>query len=97
VIDLVDHLLAHRHRIPNRSVLDVLALVRFGPSTSRRYSWRELAEVFGVVSRPYVTQKLRLLERLGLLSYEPGTYDEPGYLIHRVGLPIPASTSDARQ
>ncbi len=85
LIALLDHLLANRHRIPNRLIIACLVLARFNPDPSRRYGIQELMKLLDVSSQPYLSQILVHLAEEDLISYERGGAGDPGYLFRRIG------------
>jgi hypothetical protein len=85
VTDLIDHLLAQRHRIPNQVIIDCLALARLQPSPEQRFSVAKLQAALDAGSQSSMSQRLGKVKRYGLLDYERGYRGDPGYRITRVG------------
>lgn len=83
--DLIDHLLAERHRIPNAVIIDCLVLAQLAPSPEQRVSVASLLLVMGLSCQASLSTRMGKLKRYGLLDYKAGTRAEPGYLITRVG------------
>ena len=82
---LVTYLLDNRYRIPNRAIINCLALARLNPSPHRRVTVEELIPVFQHSGRGGVSGLMQELQRCGLIDFEPGVRGTPGYLIWRVG------------
>jgi hypothetical protein len=82
---LIAHLLANRHRIPNRAIINCLALARLNPGPADRVMVQQLMLIFQHGNRGGVSAILQELKRCGLVDFEPGTSGTPGYLIFRVG------------
>lgn len=83
--ELIDHLLAERHRIQNQTIIDCLALARLAPSPEHRISATQLMEALNATSQQCLTNRLARLRRYELLDYKSGHNGAPGYLITRVG------------
>ena len=83
--DLVTHLLANRHRIPSRAIINCLALARAKPNPKYRVTAEILMELFHHSSRGGISVLMSELRRCGLIEFQPGVRGEPGYLITRVG------------
>lgn len=83
--DLIDHLLAERHRIPNQVIIDCLVLARLQPTPRQRVSVTSLMMVLDAGSQSSLSQRLGKVKRYGLLDYERGYVGDPGYRILRVG------------
>ena len=83
--DLLNHLLDGRHRLPNQTIIDCLALARLQPSPDERFTWQVLAAVLCTTQQPALSHKLHNLKRAGLLDFESGDRGDPGYSILRVG------------
>ena len=83
--DLIDYLLAERHRIPNQVIIDCLTLARHPHIPGQRISMASLLMVLDAGTQPSLSQRLIKLKRYGLLDYERGYRGGPGYLITRVG------------
>ncbi len=83
--DLIDYLLDGRHRFPNQTIIDCLALARLEPSPDERFTWEVLAAILGTSQQPALSNKLHNLKRAGLLDFESGDRGDPGYRILRVG------------
>ncbi len=83
--ELVPYLLAHRHRLPNRTIIHCLGLAQLAPRPDQRLSWRDLAQVLDISHQSYISKALGQLEHYGLVQYEAGTVAEPGYLFFRIG------------
>lgn len=81
----VDHLLAHKDRIPNRAFIACLALMRLKPQPTQRVQVDTVKEAFGCTSRANASQLLAELRRHDLVEYESGVSHQPGYLFLRVG------------
>jgi hypothetical protein len=81
----VDHLLAHKDRIPNRALIACLALMRLKPQPTQRVQVDTVKEAFGCTSRVYVSHLLAELRRHDLVEYQAGVKGETGYLFLRVG------------
>ncbi len=82
---LVTHLLANRHRIPNRAIINCLALARLNPTPVRRVTVEELIPLFQHSKRGGISGLMLELKRCGLVDFESGVCGTPGYLIFRVG------------
>lgn len=82
---LVTHLLANRHRIPNRAFINCLALARLNPSPRRRVTVEELMLLFGHSHRNGISNLMLELQSCDLVEFEPGVRGAPGYTIWRVG------------
>lgn len=87
--DLVAYLLDNRHRLPDRAILNCLALARMKPPPGRRILAEELMGVLGHSQRNGISGLLLELKRCGLVEFEPGWKGTPGYLIQRVGPVVP--------
>jgi hypothetical protein len=83
--DLIDHLLAERHRIPNQVIIDCLVLARLQPMQDRKLLVTELQAALDAGSQSSLSQRLGKVKRYGLLDYERGYVGDPGYRITRVG------------
>jgi DNA-binding IscR family transcriptional regulator len=83
--DLVAHLLAHRQRIPNRTIIACLALAQLAPKPTERVSAERLMEALEISNQPYLSKLLGEMLRFDLVEYERGDRAEPGYLFFRVG------------
>ncbi len=83
--DLVTHLLANRHKIPSRAILNCLALARAKPNPNYRVTAEILMELFHHSSPSGISVLMSELRRCGLIEFQPGVRGEPGYLITRVG------------
>ncbi len=83
--ELVAHLLANRHRIPNRAIIHCLALARLAPKPTQRISAERLMEELQISHQAYLSKELTQLRRHDLVEYEAGDRFEPGYLFFRVG------------
>lgn len=83
--ELIDHLLAERHRIPNQVIIDCLTLARLEPSPEQRFPIARMLEVLDAGTQPSMSLRLTKLKRHGLLDYERGYRGDPGYRITRVG------------
>jgi hypothetical protein len=92
---LIDHLLANRSTIPDRVIVDCIALARLQPSPDQSVSWLRVAEALGVGScrQPYLSQIVRRLVHYDLVDYDRGARDRPGYRFLRVGPPAAASVA----
>jgi hypothetical protein len=86
---LLQYLLDNRHRFNNKVLIDCLALASHG-AAGRRIMVHELEEVLQVQGFAYVSVRLRLLKRAGLVDYTSGHWSRPGYVFHRVG-PAPSA------
>jgi len=86
--EILEYLLAHRHRYKNQVLIDCLALASHGVA-GRRVLVRELEDVLQAQGFAYVSVRIRHLKRVGLIDYEPGHWSRPGYLFHRVGPAFP--------
>jgi hypothetical protein len=84
--NLLEHLLANRHRLMNQVIIDCLVLATL-PLGGRRYTWEVLAELLYATSQPHLSKKLCQLKLANLIDYERGDKCSPGYLIRRVGPP----------
>jgi hypothetical protein len=93
---LVSYLLDNRYRIPNRAIINCLALARLNPTPLRRVSAKDLMIVFQHSHPAGVSAILQELKRCGLVDFEPGTSGTPGYLIWRVG-PVEENAHEADQ
>jgi hypothetical protein len=82
---LISYLLDNRYRIPNRAIINCLALARLNPSRTERVSVEELMIVFQHSCRGGVSGIMLELQRCGLVDFESGVRGTPGYLIWRVG------------
>ena len=82
---LVTYLLANRHRIPNRAIINCLALARMNPSPTDRVMVEELMMMFQHSGRGGISNLMLELKRCGLVDFESGVCGTPGYLIFRVG------------
>jgi hypothetical protein len=85
MIDLIDHLLNQRHRIPNQVIIDCLVLARLQPTPDQRVSVAKLQSALDAGNQSSLSQRLGKVKRYGLLDYERGYRGDPGYLITRVG------------
>ena len=83
--DIVTHLLANRHRIPSRAIINCLALARAKPNPKYRVTAQILMELFHHSTRSGISVLMSELRRCGLVEFQPGARGEPGYLITRVG------------
>jgi hypothetical protein len=83
--ELVRHLLARKHEIPNRVIIACLAIAQLGPKPSERVATETLMQVLGVSYQPYASKLLSELKRYDLVEYEAGNCAEPGYRFFRVG------------
>jgi DNA-binding IscR family transcriptional regulator len=83
--DLVAHLLAHRQRIPNRTIIACLALAQLAPKPTERVSAERLMEALEISNQPYLSKLLGEMHHFDLVEYERGDRAEPGYLFFRVG------------
>jgi len=83
--DLVAHLLAHRQRIPNRTIIACLALAQLAPKPTERISAERLMEALEISNQPYLSKLLGEMLCFDLVEYERGDRAEPGYLFFRVG------------
>jgi hypothetical protein len=82
---LVTYLLDNRHRIPNRAIINCLALARLNPSPTDRVRVEELILLFQHSKRGGISCIMLELKRCGLVDFEKGVRGNPGYLIFRVG------------
>jgi hypothetical protein len=82
---LVTYLLANRHRIPNKTIINCLALARLNPTPVRRVTVEELITLFQHSKRGGISGLMLELKRCGLVDFESGVCGTPGYLIFRVG------------
>jgi hypothetical protein len=82
---LVSYLLYNRYRIPNRAIINCLALARLKPTPRRRVSVEELKILFQHSGRGGISGLMLELQRCGLVDFESGVRGTPGYLIWRVG------------
>jgi hypothetical protein len=82
---LTTHLLANRHRLHARTIVDCLSLARFNPSPDRRYQAEELFPVLDTFDRATISQKLASLRKAGLIRYCKGSTATPGYCFSRIG------------
>lgn len=82
---LLNYLLDNSDRIPNGMIVDCLKLARFNPKPSQRLPPAFLAQQLGTTSTAEVSRRLGRLYRRGLLDYEKGVPNRPGYTIFRVG------------
>lgn len=82
---LTAHLLANRHRIPARTIVDCLSLAHFNPSPEQRFTVPELFKPLHASDRSNVAEKLSQLSRHGLIRYESGKPNAPGYRFLRIG------------
>jgi hypothetical protein len=82
---LVSYLLDNRYRIPNRAIINCLALARLNPTPVRRVSVEDLMVMFQHSTRGGISGLMLELKRCGLVDFEPGVRGTPGYLIFRVG------------
>jgi hypothetical protein len=82
---LVSYLLANRYRIPNRAIINCLALARLNPSRTERVSVEDLMIMFGHSKRGGISGIMLELQRCGLIDFESGVRGTPGYTIRRVG------------
>lgn len=85
--ELVGYLLANRARIGSTAIVDCLALADL---KTRLKPWERvqptaLCELLDVATQSYVSKRLKLLVRAGLLEYESGFRGETGYVLLRVG------------
>lgn len=92
----IGYLVANRHRIPNRVVIDAMALFHADLDLTRRYHWTELAVVLDPSNQPHLSKKLGLLKQAGLIEYDAGNVAEPGYLFRRIGPPPPPTPTPQR-
>ncbi len=83
--DLVTHLLANRHRISSRAILNCLALARPKPNPKYRVTAEILMGLFHHSSRGRIRVLMLELQRCGLVEFQAGVRGKPGYLITRVG------------
>jgi hypothetical protein len=83
--DLIDHLLAERHRLPNAVIIDCLVLAQMQPSPKHRLSVESLLLVMGLSCQASLSTRMGKLKRYGLIDYKAGSRADPGYLITRVG------------
>jgi hypothetical protein len=83
--ELLEYLLANRHRFNNRSIVCCLALARMAPQPDERISRERLQDVFGLGSPSAVSTVLLDLQRRGLIDYRCGHRDRPGYRFRRIG------------
>lgn len=90
--DLAQYLLTQRHRLSGDTITDCIALaLLWNQAPTARITWHQLGDCWGTGSHSYVSKRMRKLIKAGLISYDVGTLDAPGYLIHRIG-PCPVST-----
>lgn len=82
---LLDHLLANRHQLHARTIVDCLSLARFDPPPDRRFQPEELFPVLDTFDRATVSQKLASLRKAGLIDYHKGSTATPGYRFMRIG------------
>ena len=82
---LVTYLLDNRYRIPNRAIINCLALARLNPTPVRRVSVEELIPLFQHSKRGGISGLMLELKRCDLVKFEPGVRGAPGYTIWRVG------------
>lgn len=82
---LVTYLLDNRYRIPNRTIINCLALARLNPTPLRRVTVEELIPLFQHSKRGGISCLMLELKICGLVDFEKGVRGNPGYLIFRVG------------
>jgi hypothetical protein len=82
---LVSYLLANRHRITNRSIINCLALAQLNPTPHRRVTAKELIPIFQNNTQGGIRFLMNELRHFGLVDFESGRRGTPGYLIWRVG------------
>lgn len=92
----IGYLVANRHRIPNRVVIDALALFHADLDLTRRYGSAELAQVLHASSLSHLRIKIGLLRKARLIEYDAGNVAEPGYLFRRIGPPLPPTPPPQR-
>lgn len=83
--DLLEYLLANRHRFNNRSIVYCLTLARMAPQPGARISREHLRDAFGLGSTSSVSTVLADMRRRGLIDYQGGHREHPGYQFHRIG------------
>ena len=85
---LLSRLLAQRHRIPESTIVDCLALAQLIEHRPRQRLHRALLmRQLGCVEKKTLDRKLLRLRHCDLVDYECGCRDDPGYLFRRVGPP----------
>jgi hypothetical protein len=82
---LVSYLLANRHQIPDKIFIVCLALAKFNPKPTQRFTSESLVDVLQVNSVANVRVILNEMRHRGLVHYDKGSWAEPGYLFYRVG------------
>lgn len=86
--DLLSRLLAQRHRIPESTIVDCMALAQLVERLPRQRLHRAmLMRQLGCGAKITLDRKLRRLRHCDLIEYEAGCRDDPGYLFWRVGPP----------
>lgn len=84
--DLAQYLLTQRHRLSGDTITDCIALaLLWNQAPTARITWHQLGDCWGTGSHSYVSKRMRKLIKAGLISYDVGTLDASGYLIHRIG------------
>lgn len=83
---LAKYLLAQRYRLSDTTITDCIALgFLWNQAPTERITWHQLCDCWGTGSHSYVSKRMCKLGKAGLISYDVGTLDAPGYLIHRIG------------
>jgi predicted transcriptional regulator len=83
--DVLNYLLDHSHQIPNGMIVDCLKLAQLNPDPDQRLSVAVLKQHLGTRSNVEVSRRLTRLHRVGLIHYEKGQHNMPGYRFLRVG------------
>lgn len=92
----IGYLVANRHRIPNRVVIDAMALFHADLDLTKRYHSTELASILHASSDSHLRMKIGFLRKAGLIEYDAGNVAEPGYLFRRIGPPPPPTPPQQR-
>lgn len=83
--DVLTYLLDNSHRIPNAMIVDCLKLAQLNPDPDQRLPVAVLKQHLGTRSNVEVSRRLGRLHRVGLVHYEKGVINTPGYRFLRVG------------
>lgn len=98
---LLSQLLAERHRIPESTIVDCLALAQLVDRRPRQRLHRAmLMRQLGCLEKKTLDRKLRRLRLCDLIEYEAGCRDDPGYWFLRIGPPAklrPEAPPDLRR
>lgn len=86
MVEVVSHLLQQRHRLKDVAAVDCLALAQLLlEQPPRKVPSEELRIVFNSSSQNCLANRLRRLRRAGLVEYQHGGGEHPGYQFLRIG------------